>query len=180
MEPAMESHRTTALSAAAAGLQAGMLGVWWMLVWMGLSDVFQRRSFWTSENLMASAFYGDRAIRAGFALRTVSGLALYIALYSLLGLIFAFLLSDRMPRLRTFLFCAAFGVVWYYVSFHIIWKSVLPLVALLHSSQSTVVGHLLYGSILGRYPVYLVRDSLAPATAIEPAPISASTASGTS
>jgi hypothetical protein len=179
MEPATESHRTSGLSAAAAGLQAGMLGVWWMLVWMGLNDVFQRRSFWTSENLMASAFYGDRAIRAGFALRTVSGLALYVALYSLLGLIFAFVLNDRIPRLRTFLLCAAFGMVWYYVSFHILWKSILPLVALLHSSQSTAVGHLLYGSVLGRYPAYLIHDSPEPATANEHAKVSASTADRT-
>jgi hypothetical protein len=163
MEPATESDRTSGLSAAAAGLQAGMLGVWWMLVWMGLSDLFQRRSFWTSENLMASAFYGDRAIRAGFALRTISGLALYVVLYSLLGLIFALVLNDRVSRLRTFLLCATFGVIWYYVSYHIIWKSILPLVALLHSSQSTAVGHLLYGSVLGRYPAYLVDDSLVPA-----------------
>jgi len=103
---------------------------------------------------MASAFYGERAIRSGFALRTVPGLALYLALYSLLGAVFAAAIRDRIPRLRIFLVSVAFGLSWYYFSFRLIWRSVLPLVALLHSTQSTAVGHLLYGAVLGRYPAY--------------------------
>ena len=57
-----------------------MLGVWWMLAWMGTSAVWQRGSFWTPENLMASVFYGNAAIRPGFGASTVSGLALYVLL----------------------------------------------------------------------------------------------------
>src|SRR5437867_476971 len=55
---AMEIRRPDALSATLAGLQAGMLGVCWMLAWLGLSAKWQNRSFWTAENLMATAFYG--------------------------------------------------------------------------------------------------------------------------
>src|SRR5437764_14484293 len=98
MEPAMESPRPDALSSTLAGLQAGMLGVCWMLAWLGLSAVWQRRSFWTAENLMATAFYGERALRSGFASRTLSGLALYLLLYSLLGALFAALLRNRLWR----------------------------------------------------------------------------------
>src|SRR5689334_5528611 len=98
MEPATESQRPTRLSALSAGLQAGMLGVCWMLLWLGVSSVWQRRSFWTAENLMASAFYGDLAIRSGFAARTLSGLALYLLIYSTLGALFGLLVNDRLPR----------------------------------------------------------------------------------
>src|SRR5579871_2091403 len=155
MEAATESRGTIRLWAASAGLQAGLLGVCWMLLWLGVSDVWQRRSFWTAENLMASAFYGDAAIRSGFAGRTLSGLALYFLIYSLLGALLGFALSDRVSRLRVFLVSLLFALTWYYFSFRLLWKSVLPLVALLHSVQTTSVGRLIYGAVLGRYPVYL-------------------------
>lgn len=141
--------------AASAGLQAGMLGACWMLLWLGVSDVWQRRSFWMAENLMASAFYGEEAIRSGFAERTLSGLALYLIVYSLLGALLAVVLGGRMPRVRVFLLSLLFGLSWYYFSFRLLWKSVLPLVALLHSAQTTSFGHLIYGAVLGRYPAYL-------------------------
>ena len=144
-----------------------MLGVWWMLMWLGLSDVWQRRGFWTAENLMASAFYGERAIRSGFALRTVPGLALYLALYSLLGALFAAVVGDRIPRMRIFLLSMAFGLSWYYFSFRLIWSNLLPLVALLHSAQSTAVGHLLYGAVLGRYPAYIAEKAVVEAAVEE-------------
>src|SRR5262245_17299169 len=69
-EATPEPLRAGAFSCALAGLQAGMVGVCWMLAWLGVSAVWQRRSFWTAANLMATAFYGERAIRAGFATRT--------------------------------------------------------------------------------------------------------------
>jgi hypothetical protein len=157
MYAATESQRATRLQAASAGLQAGMLGVCWMLLWLGVSDVWQRRSFWTAENLMATAFYGENAIRSGFAVRTLSGLALYLLIYSLLGAVLAIAVSDRMSRSRVFLLSMLFALSWYYLSFRLLWKSVLPLVALLHSAQTTSVGHLIYGAVLGRYPGYLPR-----------------------
>ena len=97
MEPATESRRAGTISALSAGLQAGMLGGCWMLVWLGISSEWRRRSFWTAENLMASVFYGDAAIHSGFSLRTLSGMALYLLLYSTLGAFFAFAVRDRLP-----------------------------------------------------------------------------------
>ena len=155
MDAATESRQTFRLMAASAGLQAGMLGVCWMLLWLGVSDVWQRRSFWTAENLMASAFYGEDAIHSGFAGRTLSGLALYLLLYSALGALLAIVVNDRLRRLYAFLVCVIFGMCWYYLSFGLLWKSLLPLVALLHSVQSTWFGHIIYGAVLGRYPSYL-------------------------
>ena len=132
-----------------------MLGACWMLLWLGVSDVWQQRSFWTAENLMASAFYGEGAIRRGFATRTLSGLALYLLIYSLLGALLAMGVSDRMPPVRVFLVSLLFALSWYYFSYHLLWKSVLPLVALLHSAQTTSLGHIVYGAVLGRYSAYL-------------------------
>jgi hypothetical protein len=152
MDGATERFRPSALSAFLAGLQSGMVGVLCMLAWLGVSATWQRRSFWTSENLMASVFYGAGAIRSGFAGATLSGLALYLVLYSLLGAVFAVLLRDRLPRLRILLLSMIFAVGWYYVSFKVIWNSLMPLIALLHVERTTAFGHLIYGAILGRYP----------------------------
>ena len=154
MDAATESSRPRSLSAFLAGLQGGMIGVLCMLAWLGISATWQQRSFWTAENLMATVFYGNRAIRSGFAGETVSGLAVYVALYSFLGALFAALLRDRLPRLRTFLLALVFALGWYYLSFRVLWRSVMPLVALLHVQGTTAFGHLIYGAVLGRYPAH--------------------------
>ena len=169
MVAAMERRSAKSLAAFLAGLQAGMLGVWWMLAWMGASAVWQRRSFWTPENLMASVFYGDAAILPGFATSTVSGLALYVSLYSLLGAGFAMVAGGRLPRLRLALASMAFALCWYYAAFHLAAKTVWPLVALLDAERTTVLGHLIYGALLARFPSYLPPPAVAEAHS-EPPP----------
>src|ERR1039458_1326342 len=84
-----------------AGLQAGMIGICWMLAWLGLSAMGQSRSFWTAENLMASVFHGGAAIRRGFGFSTFSGIALYLLVYSLLGAGFAVAGRHRVTGLGT-------------------------------------------------------------------------------
>jgi hypothetical protein len=168
MDAAAKGRPASSLRLLFAGLEAGMLGALWMLAWMGLSSMWQRGSFWAPENLMATAFNGDAPIRTGFVSGTFSGLALYLLIYSLLGALFAFAVGGRMPRGRVLLWSVAFGLAWYYFSFHGIWKSVIPLVARLHVERATVLGHLLYGTVLARYPVYVERWEQ-PAAAAEPA-----------
>jgi hypothetical protein len=154
MVAATQCRSAKSLSAFLAGLQAGMVGVWWMLAWMGASAVWQRRSFWTPENLMASVFYGNAAIRPGFAASTVSGLALYVLLYSLLGAGFAMAVGGRLARPRLALASMAFALCWYYAAFHLLAKAVSPLVALLDPGRTTVLGHAIYGALLARFPLY--------------------------
>ena len=162
MVAAMERRFAKSLSAFLAGLQAGMLGVWWMLAWMGTSAVWQRGSFWTPENLMASVFYGNAAILPGFASSTVSGLALYVLLYSLLGAGFAMAVGSRLPRPRLALASIAFALCWYYVAFHVLAKAVAPPIPLLDAERTTVLGHLIYGAVLARFPIYLPHAADAP------------------
>src|SRR5512138_3105852 len=131
MDAATPTPRAAALAALLAGLQSGMVGVLCMLGWLGVIAEWQQRSFWIPANLMASAFYGAGAIHSGFASETVSGLAIYIGLYSALGALLAVVVRNRLSRLRTFLVAMLFAIAWYYVSFRLLWKSVMPLVALL-------------------------------------------------
>jgi hypothetical protein len=157
MDGATQTRRAGPVWCFLAGLQAGMLGIFAMLAWLGISAAWQQRSFWTTENLMASLFYGYRAIHSGFAGSTVSGLAVYLALYSLLGGLLAYVLRDRLARIRILLLSVLFALVWYYLSYRVLWRAAAPLVSLLHVERATILGHLVYGTILARYPLYLPR-----------------------
>lgn len=139
-----------------------MLGVLWMLAWMGVNAKWEQRSFWTPENLFATAFYGGSAIQWGFAMSTVSGLALYLLLYSLLGAAFATVVRNRLSHIGVLMAAVLFGAVWYFASFRWMWKTAMPLAFLLHSEHATFLGHLIYGTFLGRFPVYLKPRPAAP------------------
>ncbi len=148
-------QRLDALSTALAGFQAGMVGVLWMLAFLGTIWVWGHRSFWTDENLFASAFYGGGAVRYGFSSRTLSGLAVYLILYSLLGAVFALLVRDRLRLGRRSLVGLIFSLAWFYLSFHWLWKTLLPIVYLLYADRPMMLGHLIYGLFLARFPRYL-------------------------
>lgn len=156
-----------------AGLEGGTVGVLWMLAWLGVSSVWQQRSFWAPENLMATAFDRSLTLAPIFSWYTCAGLAIYVLIYSLLGAAFASAIADRVPARRVMLLAVVFAVAWYYFSFRWSFKLALPMVALLHVEHTTVVGHLLYGTMLGRYPIYVNRlMNTAPAAALEtPTPV---------
>ena len=77
-----------------AGLQAGMMAVIVMLGWLGVSAIWQRHTFWSAPNQMATVFRGAAAIAPGFGPYTATGIAVYVLVYSLIGAIFAL----TMPR----------------------------------------------------------------------------------
>ena len=155
MDDATESRSPSTAFVFLAGLQAGMIGVSGMLAWLGASALWQHRSFWTSETLMASVFYGEAAIRQGFAFSTVSGLAVFLILYSLLGAGFAIAVRNRLTGLGSLLVGVLFAVSWYYLWFQTIGRTAMPLVALLHSERPTLFGHVIFGCLLARFHAYL-------------------------
>jgi len=139
-----------------AGLQAGMLGVLWMLAWMGLCAMWLRRDFWAPENLLASLFHPADNIATEFGARTISGLALYLLIYSLLGGVFAAVAGTHPMRpARRVLLAILTGLGWYYFTFHLLWRTISPPVAFLNAEPPAVLGHLIYGLVLGRFHTYL-------------------------
>jgi hypothetical protein len=154
MEDTTETRVPAVLSATLAGLQAGMVGALWMLAWLGVSAAWQNQGFWNSENLFATLFYGSDAVRSDFSWKSIAGLALYLLLYSLLGGIFALALRGRARSGRLAPIGIIFALGWFYLSFHLLWKSVMPLAYLLSSDRPTMIGHLIYGVCIGRFPVY--------------------------
>jgi hypothetical protein len=156
---------------ALAGLQAGTVGALNLLLWLGVCSVWRREDFWTSPNLLAEAFYPSAAFQTGGVWSSLFGVALYILLYGVLGTLFALAAGRPMTRLRLTLVAMAFGLGWYWIVYRWLWKVALPLAALIHGGRAVVLGYLLFGALLGRFPRYLpvALNHTAPAVA-EPAP----------
>ena len=168
MDASTEKPAGRSFSMPLAGLQAGMLAALWMLAWLGAHSVWERRGFWTPENLLASTFYGGSAVRDSFTSHTLSGLALYLTLYSIIGSLLALLLRLRLPPVHLLIVTVLAAVGWYYASFHGFWKVISPLVPLLHPERPMLVGHVIYGAVVARFPRYLPRG--APLPTVEAAP----------
>jgi hypothetical protein len=146
-----------------------MLGAIAMLAWLSFDSSLDRRGFWSEENIFASLFYRGDAVRAGFGAKTLAGIALYLIVYSLLGAIFAFALGDRYGRRRTVLLALVFALGWYYLSFHVLWKTAMPLVYLLYADRPMLIGHIVYGACLGAFPACLPGRKRAPSAPEAPA-----------
>jgi hypothetical protein len=142
-----------------AGLEAGILAALVLLVWLALASAWYRRSIWTAANIMATTFYGEAALGRDFTSRTLAGLALYLVLYGIIGALFGLTLASRGASLRTTFIGVLVGLGWYYLSFAILWQNINPLIPLYTHRGPMMVGHALYGGLLGRFPLYLNRGA---------------------
>ncbi|MDE3165908.1 MAG: hypothetical protein KGN36_08890 [Acidobacteriota bacterium] len=171
MAPARKPSPASTLDYLLAGLQAGMVAAFWMLVWLGISAMWMHRSFFNPMNIMATVFFKGDGIHRGFASTTPSGIALYLLNYSVLGAVFALAAKRRLTGLGTVLVSVLVSLGWYWVWFRLLALEYMPLVWLLHAERATQFGHVIYGALLARFGDYLprVKEPVIPATGSEPA-----------
>jgi len=155
METATQIAPPGSASRFLAGLQAGLLAVIVMLGWLGASAMWNGHTFWTAANQMATIFHGNEAIGSGFSPATPSGIAVYVIAYSLLGAAFAVCAPRRLTVLGEMLVGVLVSIAWYWLWFRALGRTVMPLVWMLHSERSATFGHVIYGVLLARYPLYL-------------------------
>jgi hypothetical protein len=134
---------------ALSGIQAGIAGALPLMGYLALDSAWHRRSVWTVPNLLASTFYGESAYRPGFAARTTAGLALLLFLYGMLGALFGLAVRNQAGRVRVTLLGLIYAVGWFFLSFDLLWKHVNPLVHLYSPDRAMLVGHVIYGGVLG-------------------------------
>ncbi|HLM98416.1 MAG TPA: hypothetical protein VK335_04000 [Bryobacteraceae bacterium] len=140
---------------ALAGIQAGVAGALTLLAYLALDSAWHRRSIWTVPNLLASTFYGESAYRQGFGVRTSAGVALLFVIYGLLGALFGLVIRDHGSLLRVTLLGLIYGTAWFFLSFDWMWKHINPMVPLYSPDRAMLVGHMLFGSVMGgRFQVY--------------------------
>jgi hypothetical protein len=151
-----------------AGLECGVLGGVFMLVWLGLVSILQGRSVWSIPNLLASTFYGEAALRRGFRWTTLSGVAIHVILTVAAGIVFALAVNGMANRGRAMLLGLGAGMAWYFLSMGVFWKYVNPMVPLYSRGMGMFLAHVGLGLFLGSFPRFL-RALEAPVHSPDPA-----------
>ena len=141
---------------ALAGLQAGVLGAIAMIALLMLSNLLQRESPWLTPNLFATAFFGSFAYVNRFTATSWSGVALIVAIYGILGMLWGCVIRDRTRGFLA-LYGAIFGIVVYWIFMHIVWNRVDPLLVLYAPNRQLQAGHILWGMMLSRSPKFARR-----------------------
>lgn len=144
-----------AWSFAAAGLQAGIPGALMLILWLAMHSAWIRSSVWTVPNLLATTFYGEIALEPGFGKPTFADLALLLVIYGALGGAFGLALRARGRGTLRILLGIVVGIGWYYLSFGVLSKAINPTVTNSAPARQMIVGHILYGGLLSRFPRYL-------------------------
>ena len=137
-----------------AGVESGVLGGAFMLVWLALLSLLEGGSIWRIPNLFASTFYGEAALRRGFRWSTLSGVALHVIMSAVAGLLFGLAVSGIASRSRVMLLGLAAGMMWYFLSLNVFWKHVNPMVSYYTSGSGMLIAHLGLGYFLGSFPKY--------------------------
>lgn len=152
-----------------AGVHAGVLGAMALLACVMIGSVWDHRSIWTVPNLFATTFFGSAAYRNQLVRTSWSGIALVLALYGVLGMVWGVIQGGRGKRAIA-LSGAIAGLLVYFVLYDFIWKHANPLIPLYAPDRSLELGHLLWGLVLARSPLYSRRiaESLATPTPAVP------------
>jgi hypothetical protein len=136
-----------------AGLEAGVAGALFMIVWSMLGSLWSRRSIWMIPNLYATAFYGSRVYVNQFTRGSWSGVALMVLICGIGGMFWGAIWRDaRRPFLT--LFGAVAGLSAYYLLFNVLLRSTNPLIPLYAPEPQMQIGYLLWGIALSRSPLY--------------------------
>jgi hypothetical protein len=153
MNAASESKSHPRLQHALAGLQAGVAGSVIMLVWLTVGSFWVRRSAWLVPNLLSTTFYGSDAYTGRFTHASWVGLALIVAIYGILGMVWGLVWPAERRAWRR-IAGMLFGLLAYFLLFDFVWKHVNPLVTLYAPTRELQAGHLLWGLTLARTPVF--------------------------
>ena len=138
---------------ALAGLEAGVLGASYMIVWLMLSSRLTGRSVWDIPNLFATTFYGQIAYQEQYFRSSLSGLALLVAICGIGGTLWGLVWrDDRQPFLM--LFGAIAGLAVYFLFFDLVCPHANPLIPIYAPFRQIQIGYVLWGMALGRSPLY--------------------------
>ncbi len=131
---------------AIAGVEIGVIGGILMILWLALSTPLIGEPWWTNLNLFASHYYPYTAVRNGAGMVTLAGCSFLLVLAGAIGA----LAGVITPGGR--LFGLGVALVWYLLSYGILWKKFAPLLATYGSQPLLIVAFFLYGSALGWHP----------------------------
>jgi hypothetical protein len=148
-----DGGRGILLRHALAGLQAGVLGALVLFAVLMAGSLWDGRSIWLVPNLFATTFFGSEVYRNQLLRTSWAGIALIVAVYGALGILWGCIWRERrIPWLG--LFGAVAGLCVYFLFYGWLWRHVNPLVTLYAPDRQLQLGHVLWGIVLARSPLY--------------------------
>ena len=144
------------LRSALGGLEASVVGAFFLFGWLMIGSLWSGRSIWLMPNLFATTFYGGGVYRNHFLRGSWTGVALIVVLYGVLGVLWGILWGERRQKWLTLLGAIA-GLAVYYIFFDLVWKHFNPLIAVYAPVRQMQIGHVLWGMMLARSPLYARR-----------------------
>jgi len=136
-----------------AGLEAGVLGAVYMMVWLMAGSRLSRRSIWDIPNLFATAFYGPNAYQTQYLRSSWSGVALLLIVCGMGGMLWGLCWRDERQPFLAF-FGAVTGLAVYFVLFDLVWTRTNPLIPLYAPVRLVQIGFMIWGIALARSPKY--------------------------
>jgi len=107
---------------------------------------------------MGSVFYPGRALSSRFSQASLSGAALHIILSGIVGVICSLLLVKYVARpVRSLWVGVLLGVTWYLAAFRWLWPALSGAVVVYQPFPAMFVGYLLFGLMLGLFPMFVRR-----------------------
>lgn len=169
--PQPPPYRPGTLVFAFAGLQAGIVGVFWMFLCFFAGALWTGGGIWSVPNLFSTLFHGEYAYQNEFFKSTWAGIAFIVVIYGTIGALWGMLWRGRRPPLFSFA-GAITGMVIYYLFWGFIWPHVNPLIADYAPLREVQLGHILWGLALAKSPAYARRiaAALPAAPAYQPPP----------
>jgi len=141
---------------ALAGLQAGVLGALLILACLVVGSLWDGHSIWLVPNLFATTFFGSGVYRNQLLRTSWTGVALIVAVYGVLGALWGCIWREERTRWLG-LYGAIAGAGVYFLFFSVLWRHVNPLVTLYAPELQLQLGHILWGIVLARSPLYARR-----------------------
>ncbi len=140
---------------ALAGLQAGVMGALLIVACLMIGSLWNGRSIWVVPNLFATTFFGSEVYR-NQVLRT--SMDRYCAdcrrIRQLLGVVWGYAYwRDQRKRWLGF-YGAVAGLCVYFFLYDFLVRHVNPLITLYAPDRQLQLGHLLWGIVLARSPLF--------------------------
>lgn len=132
---------------ALSGIQAGVFGALVIVLYMAVISLAGRGPWWDFPNILATAFYGPRALR-GPGWPTVAGVALQVIAGGLAGALFGAVFARIRSASRRLLLGVIWGISWFYILQGL--SRVYARLVLVYTPELALLGaHTVFGLILG-------------------------------
>jgi hypothetical protein len=135
-----------------AGLETGLWGGVLVVLWLVIDSMLRGDLWYSKLNIAGAAFYGPAIYQMGRGRATIAGLALLVVIYSVLGAIFG-LFGRTRGFLANLLLGITYALAWDVFAQQFIWRLLDSSAPGYFSRLATLMGHLLFGLSLTRFPV---------------------------